>query len=113
MVSASSRNQDVTLSPSLPPSPSTEEDLSRAHAWSEVHDPNDIGDDVQRSSSSKKGKRREMQPAELYVHDLQDTADESLQSHYAAAPADDEGEKEDEADTRRVQEVRCSVHLFF
>jgi len=88
--------------PSLPPSPTTSEDLGRAHAWTELEDT----DDETIPQKKNKGKSREV----VNLNDGEETSEDEGGSSYPPT-------NEDAAETRRIEDVSLgetavSLHLY-
>lgn len=80
--------------PSLPPSPTEEEDLSRAHAWREGDDSDTLAD-VSEKKDKGKGKQLEEFDADCGSDDASQTEEREVYPPM----------NHDEAETRRVEEV--------
>jgi hypothetical protein len=133
MASASNSNDEVYPSTSSTSSPLTEEDLSRTHAWREAQEheyehghvrthesqPDYDEDDIVPQSELRrigKGKGRDTgdsyhnTPATHRDHDRVPSSDDEESLHPQDNDADDDVEPipadDDEAETRRVEEVR-------
>jgi hypothetical protein len=89
--------------PSLPPSPTTSEDLGRAHAWTELLEDTD---DETIPQKKDKGKSREV----VNLNDGEETSEDEGGSSYPPT-------NEDAAETRRIEDVSLgetavSLHLY-
>src|SRR3984957_8858005 len=97
------RDTDVQPLPSLPPSPTTEEDLSRAQAWTDGNGGSDGSEsEVRQKRDRRKGKEKESATDRPYVRVTgSDDSLEQQQDVDAYPPMND-----DITETRRVEKVR-------
>lgn len=90
---------DATTSPqplpSLPPSPTASEDLSRAHVWAE---PEDSGEPDNRPQKIDKGKSKEVIDLNIEGGRSEETSEEEGGGSYPPT-------NEDVAETRRIEDV--------
>jgi hypothetical protein len=102
------KDTDVQPMPSLPPSPTTEEDLSRAQAWSDGNGESDGSEsELRQKRDRRKGKEKESATERPYIRVTgSDDSLEQQQDIDAYPPTND-----DVTETRRVEEVRSFISL--